>query len=638
MIPKDTVDKIFETLKIEEVISDFVSLKKKGVNYIGNCPFHNEKTPSFTVSPTKGIYKCFGCGVGGNAVKFIMDIEHYSYPDALKYIAKKYNIEVVEKELTNKQKEIQNEKESLYIISKFASEFFKKSLLDSKEGKLIGLSYFEERGYNKKIIEKFDLGFSSKIKDDFSKHALKSGFDHNVLVNSGLGIKASSSSYLDRFAERVIFPIHSFSGRVLGFGGRALSSGVKAKYLNSPESLIYHKSKILYGLYQSKSEIAKLKNCFIVEGYTDVISMHAKDIKNVVSASGTALSIDQLKLIARITKNITLMFDGDEAGIKATYRTIDLALELEMNVKIITFPSNEDPDSFCKNHNSSYFKNFLEKNALDFVDYKIKISNLNKLNSPKEIIEVKRNIFDSIAMIPDSLIRSQYCKVYFKKLDVEEELMLQEVFKARNKIIKEKKSKKLNVSKYDDSKKEEKKENKKPKIINEKLNSPEKEIIRLLLNYGNEKFVYNNETITVSEMIINDLSADKIDIINEDYRDLYEKIKTHLKENKKIILSYFTNDTSSDSKIAIDLISSPHSISENWEERHSIYTTRENEKMRKTTVKAILSLKKVHVDVKISKIQMKLAENKYDENDVIELSSLTKIKNNISRTLGRNVG
>ena len=264
MIPKDTVDKIFETLKIEEVISDFVSLKKKGVNYIGNCPFHNEKTPSFTVSPTKGIYKCFGCGVGGNAVKFIMDIEHYSYPDALKYIAKKYNIEVVEKELTNKQKEIQNEKESLYIISKFASEFFKKSLLDSKEGKLIGLSYFEERGYNKKIIEKFDLGFSSKIKDDFSKHALKSGFDHNVLVNSGLGIKASSSSYLDRFAERVIFPIHSFSGRVLGFGGRALSSGVKAKYLNSPESLIYHKSKILYGLYQSKSEIAKLKNCFRV--------------------------------------------------------------------------------------------------------------------------------------------------------------------------------------------------------------------------------------------------------------------------------------------------------------------------------------------------------------------------------------
>ena len=345
MIPKETIDKIFEAARIEEVVSGFVQLKKRGANFIGHCPFHDEKTPSFTVSASKGIYKCFGCGKGGNSVSFVMEHEHYSYPEALKYLAEKYSIEVVEKELTPEQNIRANDRDSLYVISSFANKFFQQQLWGREEGKIVGLSYYKERGFTEETIKKFQLGYSPKQKDALSKEAIKSSFQQKYLEDSGLSIIKNKSA-LDRFRERMMFPIHSFSGRVLGFGGRTLQKNNKAKYVNSPESLIYLKSKILYGIYFAKQHISKQNNCFIVEGYTDVISLHQAGVENVVSSSGTSLTSEQIKLINRFTKNITILFDGDAAGLKASFRSIDMILAEGMNVKVVLFPDGEDPVSY----------------------------------------------------------------------------------------------------------------------------------------------------------------------------------------------------------------------------------------------------------------------------------------------------
>ena len=636
MIPKDTIDKIFEAARIEEVVSDFVPLKKKGVNYLGNCPFHNEKTPSFTVSPSKGIYKCFGCGRGGNSVKFIMEIEHYTYPEALKFIAKKYQIEIVEQELTSEQQEKQSRKESLYIISKFANEYFQKSLWETEEGKTIGLSYFKERKFKEDIIKKFELGYGSKIKDGFTKAAIKMAFDKDIMIESGLSlINESTGECVDRFKERTIFPIHSFSGRILGFGGRSFNLKAKAKYLNSPESIIYHKSKVLYGLYQSKSSIAKEDNCFIVEGYTDVISLHQNGIENVVSASGTALGLDQLKLINRITEKITLLFDADDAGIKATYRTIDIALKQGMDVNVVVFPEGQDPDSYSKKFSHEEFKSFLEKNSLNFVDYKIQASKLKTQTDPKEIIKRKRDIFKSIANIPDALIRAQYCKTFCKKLDLSEEIMLREITKSREQFSN---NNFFSPDNKENTNKSFKKSNKKPDSTNRLFNL-EEEILRILLNYGNEEFFINKEKISVSEMIINDLKVDKILFSSTLFNEIYKEIEKEIETKSKIDVYHFINNKNQKiSSLAVDLISSRHSISENWEEKHNIFTVRENEKMRKTTEKAILSLKKCHVDLEISKLQAQINENNIDTNGIERLSKLTKIKTHIAKSLGRNIG
>ncbi|MFL2573494.1 MAG: DNA primase, partial [Flavobacteriales bacterium] len=414
MIPKETIDEIFEAAKIEEVVSDFVTLKKRGANLLGLCPFHNEKTPSFTVSPSKGIYKCFGCGEGGNSVSFLMDKEHYSYPEALKYLAKKYNIEIVEQEMTEEQAERANEKDSLYIISKFAKEFFINSIWNSEEGKKIGLNYFKERGYNQEIIKKFELGYSPKIKNSLTNEAINKLYSKEFLLKSGLSIEVGKNEIIDRFRERVMFPIHSFSGRILGFGGRALNPNAKAKYQNSPESIIYNKSKILYGIFFAKNAISKKDNCYIVEGYTDVISLYQKGIENVVSASGTALSIEQVKLISRFTKNITILFDGDSAGIKASFRSVDLILKEGMNVKVVPFPENEDPDSYAKQSSTDELNSFLDKNAIDFITYKTKILNAESEEDPIKRVAIIKEIIRSIALIPDYLTRTEYCKVCSK--------------------------------------------------------------------------------------------------------------------------------------------------------------------------------------------------------------------------------
>ena len=363
-----------------------------------------------------------------------MDKKHYSYPEALKYLARKYNIEIVEQAMTEEQAERASEKDSLYIISKFAKDFFINELWESEEGKTIGLNYFKERGYSEEIIKKFELGYSPKSKDALSKKSIKNQYSKESLLKSGLSIEIDKKALIDRFRERVIFPIHSFSGRILGFGGRALNPNAKAKYQNSPESLIYNKSKILYGIFFAKNAISKNDNCFIVEGYTDVISLHQKGVENVVSASGTALSIDQIKLISRFTNNISILFDGDSAGIKASFRSVDLILKEGMNVKVIPFPENEDPDSFAKQNTSEDLKTFLEKNAIDFITYKTKILNAESEEDPIKRVAIIKEIIRSIALIPDYLTRTEYCKVCSKLLDVKESVLLRDIDQERKRI------------------------------------------------------------------------------------------------------------------------------------------------------------------------------------------------------------
>ena len=623
MIPKETIDEIFEAAKIEEVISDFVTLKKRGANLLGLCPFHNEKTPSFTVSPSKGIYKCFGCGEGGNSVSFLMDKEHYSYPEALKYLARKYNIEIVEQAMTEEQVERASEKDSLYIISKFAKDFFINELWESEEGKTIGLNYFKERGYSEEIIKKFELGYSPKSKDALSKKSIKNQYSKESLLKSGLSIEIDKKALIDRFRERVIFPIHSFSGRILGFGGRALNSNAKAKYQNSPESLIYNKSKILYGIFFAKNAISKNDNCFIVEGYTDVISLHQKGVENVVSASGTALSIDQIKLISRFTNNISILFDGDSAGVKASFRSVDLILKEGMNVKVIPFPENEDPDSFAKQNTSEDLKTFLEKNAIDFITYKTKILNAESEEDPIKRVAIIKEIIRSIALIPDYLTRTEYCKVCSKLLDVKESVLLRDIDQERKRI-----NLSENVQRIEKEKPQKAEKNLKRKKY-------EEEIIRILLNYGDKKITFDNDTVLVYDFIINELEADNITINNEPHNKIYSEIK-RLSSLNKFNQSYFTSHRENAiNKLSIDLLSNKHIISENWASRHKIYTSVESENLKKTAEKSILMLKAQHVEEEIAMIQAKIKSNSAKHEDITLLNNLIKIKNKISNLVGR---
>ncbi|MDA7578460.1 DNA primase [Flavobacteriales bacterium] len=632
MIPQDTIDRIFEAARVEEIVGDFVELKKAGVNYKGRCPFHDEKTPSFVVSPTKGIYKCFGCGKGGNSIMFLQDLQSASYPEALRYVAEKYNIEIIEESLTPEQASKISAKESQFIATKYANDYFQDCLWKTEEGKTIGLSYFKERGFSEEIIKEFKLGYSLKKQSSFENAAIKSGYDKKVLLESSLiGQNDDGKSY-DKFRERIIFPIHSYSGKVLGFGGRSFSSEAKSKYLNSGETLIYDKSKILYGLYTSKKAISKTDKCFIVEGYTDVISMHQNGIQNVVSASGTALSYSQIHLIKRLTNNVVLLFDGDEAGIKATIRSIDICLKGEMNVRIVSFPKGEDPDSFSKKLSTIEFQDFLEKKSINFVDYLIEIYKLNDQTDPAKIIDIKKKIISSISEIPDVFSREEYCKIYHSKLDLSEQALLKQVIKARSRIKNSTLTNKKNKPKLED---------KKVYISKNqiKLEKKEQEILRILINHGNKTFINNNKEESVASMIINELHQDKIELSNTIYKNLYNIIIKIINEKNKIDLNLLLNNIDDTiSKLTVDLVAEAHNISDNWKQQHNILTGREDEKLYKTTEKAILSLKKEIVDLKISQIQIKIKDGSIAKNEIKNLGSLIKIKTQISKVLGRNIG
>lgn len=624
MIPKETIDKIFEAARIEEVVSGFVQLKKRGANFIGHCPFHDEKTPSFTVSASKGIYKCFGCGKGGNSVSFVMEHEHYSYPEALKYLAEKYSIEVVEKELTPEQNIRANDRDSLYVISSFANKFFQQQLWGREEGKIVGLSYYKERGFTEETIKKFQLGYSPKQKDALSKEAIKSSFQQKYLEDSGLSIIKNKSA-LDRFRERMMFPIHSFSGRVLGFGGRTLQKNNKAKYVNSPESLIYLKSKILYGIYFAKQHISKQNNCFIVEGYTDVISLHQAGVENVVSSSGTSLTSEQIKLINRFTKNITILFDGDAAGLKASFRSIDMILAEGMNVKVVLFPDGEDPDSFAQKCSQEELINYLEENQKDFITFKTNILSKYTNEDPAKRVEMIKDIASSIAQIPDDIGRSEYIKECSRMLRVKELDLAKEVSAQKNKRISPFPAKSENASNFEEK-----------EIPTSKMNKEEKEIIRLLLNYGNKNMKEEDQKISIASFIIQELEVDNISFENEQYQSILGEISAHVKEDGEINLNYFTlHQNPSISKLAIDLISKKHSLSENWKSRHQILTDSEEDKFRKAVESSIYALKLKHLDTKLGDIQLQLKENPDDERFTKAYAKYLQTKRQIAEKLGR---
>lgn len=434
MIDQGTIDRILDAAQIMDVVSDFVTLRKRGVNYVGLCPFHDDKTPSFYVSPAKGLCKCFACGKGGNAVHFIMEHEQMSYPEALRYLAKKYHIEIQERELSNEEKAAQSERESLFIVNGFARDYFQHILKNHAEGRSVGMAYFRNRGFRDDIIEKFQLGYCTESHDAFAQEALRKGYKQEYLVKTGLCYETDDHRLRDRFWGRVIFPVHTLSGKVVAFGGRVLASatkGVKVKYVNSPESEIYHKSNELYGIYFAKQAIMKHDRCFLVEGYTDVISMHQSGIENVVASSGTALTSGQIRMIHRFTNNITVLYDGDVAGIKASIRGIDMLLEEGMNIKVCLLPDGDDPDSFARKHNSTEFQAFIKENETDFIRFKTNLLLEEAGKDPIRRAELIGNLVQSISVIPEAIVRDVYIKECAQLLHVEDKLLVSEVAKRR---------------------------------------------------------------------------------------------------------------------------------------------------------------------------------------------------------------
>lgn len=434
MIDQATIDRILDAAQIVDVVSEFVTLRKRGVNYVGLCPFHNEKTPSFSVSPSKGLCKCFSCGKGGNPVHFIMEHEQMSYYEALKYLAKKYNIEIQERELTNEEKQAQTTRESMFIVNNFARDYFQDILKNHVDGRSIGMAYLRQRGFRDDIIEKFQIGYCTESHDAMSQEAIRKGYKKEFLVKTGICYETDDHRLRDRFWGRVIFPVHTLSGKVVAFGGRVLSTatkGIKVKYVNSPESEIYHKSSELYGIFFAKQAIVKQDRCFLVEGYTDVISMHQSGIENVVASSGTALTPGQIRLIHRFTNNITVLYDGDVAGIKASIRGIDMLLEEGMNIKVCLLPDGDDPDSFARKHNSEEFQKFIQGHEKDFIRFKTDLLMEEAGKDPIKRAELISNIVRSISVIPEAIIRDVYIKECSQHLRIEDRLLVAEVAKLR---------------------------------------------------------------------------------------------------------------------------------------------------------------------------------------------------------------
>ena len=573
MISRSTIDRVFETARVEEVIGEFVQLKKAGSNFKGLSPFVDEKSPSFMVSPVKQIWKDFSTGKGGNAISFLMEHEHYTYPEAIKWLAKKYNIEIEETEQSSEEKAQMNERESMFLVSTYAKDYFHDIMLNSNKGKAIGLSYFKERGFRDDIIKTFELGYCLDEWDAFTKAALAKGYDLKYLASTGLTIVKENRQF-DRFKGRVLFPIHSMSGRILGFGGRILTADKKAaKYLNSPESDIYHKSKILYGLFQAKKEIAKQDNCYLVEGYTDVISFHQSGIENVVASSGTALTSDQIRLVNRLTKNITVLFDGDAAGIRASIRGIDLILEQGMNVKVVQFPDGEDPDSFAKAHSNEELKKYLEDAAQDFINFKVSLLLKDANNDPIKKAGVIRDIVMSISKIPDGIQREVYVQECARIMDISERVLFSELAQIIAKGVQEKNrvSRKQNNAQQDPNapppeyflaQEQAQMGVVKGGIVSlakiDEISKFEKEIIKILLLHGNKEAEFIEEiesedeegkVLLTSRKYNNNVSAeiyvhlqdDEMEFTNTIFQEIYTEIIHQLNQSEKLEINALVN-------------------------------------------------------------------------------------------------
>ena len=598
MIDQATIDRILDAAQIVEVVSDFVTLRKRGVNYVGLCPFHNEKTPSFSVSPSKGLCKCFSCGKGGNAVHFIMEHEQMSYPEALRYLAKKYNIEIKERELTNEEKELQSNRESMFIVNNFPRDYFQNILKNHIDGRSIGLAYFRQRGFRDDIIDKFQLGFSTEGRDALAQEALRKGFKQEFLVKTGLCYETDDHKLRDRFWGRVMFPVHTLSGKVVAFGGRVLSTENKklAKYVNSPESEIYHKSNELYGIYFAKQAIVKQDRCFLVEGYTDVISMHQSGVENVVASSGTSLTPGQIRLIHRFTNNITVLYDGDMAGIKASIRGIDMLLEEGMNIKVCLLPDGDDPDSFARKHNATEFQNFIQEHETDFIRFKAQLLMEDAGKDPMKRAELINDIVRSIAVIPEAIVRDVYIKECGQLLRIEDKLLVSEVAKRRelqaekgNKPIASNNAptpqpgempppfppEEMEADTYQSFIPQEGKEG-------QEFYKYERLIIQMIVRYG-EKVMCNltdeegNEVpVTVVEYVINDLKEDELAFHNPLHRRILSEASEHIHDQEFASERFFVaHPDPKISTIATELASDRYQLSKYHSKTQKLVTDEE---------------------------------------------------------------
>jgi DNA primase len=613
-IPPHIIDEIMQTSRIEDVIGSFVNLKRAGSSLKGLSPFTDEKTPSFVVSPAKQIFKCFSTGKGGTVVSFLMEKEHFSYPEALKWLANKYNIAIPEeRESTAEELAIMNERDSLYIINDFARSHFLKQMHESEEGKAIGLSYFEERGFRKDIIEKFQLGYCLNKGDDFTKAALEKGYKLEYLEKVGL-VKSKDDRHFDFFRGRVMFPIHSVSGRVLGFGGRTLITDKKiAKYFNSPESLIYNKSEILYGLYFAKGDIIKYDNCFLCEGYTDVISLHQAGLVNVVASSGTSLTKDQIKLIRRYTQNITILYDGDSAGIKASFRGIDLILEEGMNVKVVLFPDGEDPDSFAKKSSTSELETYIKVHTQDFISFKADILLGESSNDPLKKAELIKDIVHSVSLIPNSITRSVYVQKIATLFGIEESVVSNELLRLRRSVI----SKQLDAPELLDIPVEKESSTTSQSTLtsdNIQLDFHEFEVLRLMLKYGTLEIVskVGDEEIATSviEFICQEITRDELLFQNELYSKIFSVFLDGLAENTLYTSSYFKRFENQEIvSFVSDIESNEYEISAMWLSKYKIEIRTELDQLYESVVEAIYHFKTKIIDQKIKEIQAELAKN-----------------------------
>ena len=636
MISQTTIANVFETARVEEVIGDFVQLKKSGSNYKGLSPFSNERTPSFMVSPVKQIWKDFSSGKGGSVVTFLMEHEKFTYPEAIKYLANKYGIEIEETEQTDEQKEQASERESLYLVNEYAKDYFQRMLTKTDEGKAIGLSYFKERGFTDETIKTFQLGYSPNEWEAFTNEAVKSGYQLEFLEKTGLTIVKEEKKF-DRFKGRVMFPIHSMSGRVLGFGGRILDNSNRkaAKYLNSPQSEVYDKSKVLYGIYYAKQSIAKEDNCYLVEGYTDVIQFHQSGIQNVVSSSGTALTPEQIRLINRLTKNITVLFDGDAAGMRASLRGIDLILEQGMNVKVCTFPDGEDPDSFAKNNTEEDLILYLQENAKDFINFKASLLVEDAQNDPVKKAGLIRDMVSSISKIPEPIQREVYIKETSRIMDISEEVLFsslaQQISKEEKELQKKNKGQSykqpMAVVKQDEQ----------PRVKIDRQYELERTIISLLLLYGTvedefeELYLAEDEEgypkleaevqkAKVFEKIYLDLQEDEIKFTNEDFQSLYTKIISRLNVAGELKIDSFINEIEPHqaTQVTSILMDDEQHVLHDWE-RKEIYVKTKKDNIAQLVSETILSLRQFLVKQQILELMNTLRDkNTQDNSEVLQ--------------------
>ena len=652
MITKETIDKVYEAARVEEVIGDFVQLKRAGSNYKGLSPFSDERSPSFMVSPVKQIWKDFSSGKGGNAIAFIMEHEHFTYPEAIRYLAKKYNIEIEETELSNEEKEVANEKESLYLVSEFASKYFQDVLLNTEEGKAIAYTYFKERGFTNETIKKFQLGYSPNSWDALTKEALGKGYKLEFLEKTGLTIVGEDKQF-DRFKGRVMFPIQSMSGRVLGFGGRILTNDKKAaKYLNSPESDLYHKSKVLYGIYHAKQAIAKSDRCYLVEGYTDVIQMHQAGIENVVASSGTALTPDQIRLINRLTKNITVLFDGDAAGLRASIRGIDLILEEGMNVKVCAFPDGEDPDSFAKKTPLQDLTQYLEDNAMDFIQFKASLLMKDAKNDPIKKADLIRDMVASISKIPDRIKREVYIQEVSRIMDISEEVLFNTLAQLVKKDISE-----LGKKQKEDQKAFEVVKNEMPVAapsidIQFEL---EHKIIEILLIYGNVEDEFEDVILKANEKgelqevremnrykvfqrIFLSLQEDEIELANPLFKSIYNDLIQYFNQSETFELDQYLSHLPSElsQEVTTILMNDERELLHNWEAKN-IFVKAKDKTISQYVTETIVTLRWFLVNKIIDELKSSIAKDVETDNAetlslVMDYLGLTNI---FSKKLGR---